>query len=292
VVYLEQIADWLSAQADYYSKTLDEMYKRHPNLFVLVLTEAAKLSWALTDGLGDTLRLGEGVQSGGWGYARDALRVLSVVPAASVIRVERVLAASFEHEIGPLCSSVSITKALRLTGQDLYITVDDMMSAAGRRLHGAQGPCSLRPMTLWETREVFTALGVRTEIVGSRSLRDMEMMLRGRRGVIVFAVETDRGGHGLVAFLDRQGRLRLADRGAAPVASLAELEEFYQAGMDRARVINVALFVDEARVVELQDLRVPTIAFAARIAFLGPHSLVKSIAHELWAPSDTPYLGP
>ena len=95
-----------------------------------------KLSTTVASGYVDTLRIGDGIKKGGWGYAHDALRALVVVGPA--LRAARALAgASRRVEVARdlgICAWVASAQALRLTGTKLFARVSDIARKAGKIL--------------------------------------------------------------------------------------------------------------------------------------------------------------
>src|SRR4051794_25968542 len=103
---LEKLAAWWDEQKRGSEKVLDSFVDEHPNLFGVAVAGSVKTAMDLGAGFVDVFRVGEGVKQGGWGYAQDALRVVSL--AGPVARVGRFGLTKFVPDVvGPLCARVS-----------------------------------------------------------------------------------------------------------------------------------------------------------------------------------------
>lgn len=125
---LEKLANWWDTQKKESEKALDSFVDAHPNLFGVAVAGSVKTAMDLGQGFVDVLRVGEGVKKGGWGYAEDALRVVSIVgPVARIGRLG--LAKLVPNVAGPLCARVSATQALRVTGTRHFAAVEDVIKS-------------------------------------------------------------------------------------------------------------------------------------------------------------------
>ena len=216
---LEELADWWDGEKQKSEKALDEFVDKHPDWFGIVFATAAATSMDLGAGFVDVLRVGEGVKEGGWGYGKDALRVLSLAgPAARLGRLG--LARVTPNPSGGVCAWVASAKALRQTGTKHFATAQDLFKAAGH--HSA-------PMSMAEMIPVLKKVGAATKNLGEpKNIRYLEQLTsQNPNGVILFGVSWSKGGHALYAFRDMVGRFRIADRTGTVVSSLSELERFY-----------------------------------------------------------------
>jgi hypothetical protein len=92
-----------------------------------------QLTTTVASGFVDTLRIGDGVKKGGWGYAQDALRFLTIAgPAFRVARfgIAKVLSLD-PAATSPICSWISANLALKLTGIRHFATIDQIATATG-----------------------------------------------------------------------------------------------------------------------------------------------------------------
>jgi hypothetical protein len=198
-----------------------------------------KLSTEVLGGFVDVLRLGDGVKEGGWGYGKDALRLLILAgPALRVGRYGIALVAAVDEtaQVGN-CSWIAGTRALRMTGTKHYARLGDLARATG--------------ITIPETGGAFVNdllfpmnnLGAEVRQLGTLSSID-EVFNAARvnpNGVVMFSVEWRLGGtgakvgHTLLATRGPFGVMRIIDRSGRVVSSLAELESSYS-GIGQASV--------------------------------------------------------
>ena len=218
---LEKLADWWDEQRGQSEKVLDSFVDNHPNLFGVAVAGTVDTAMALGAGFVDVLRVGEGVKKGGWGYAEDALRVVSLAgPAARLSRIG--LTRLVPNVAGPICARISATQALRLTGASHFAAVEDVLNATSGKV--------IRSMT--DIGPEMKQLGAQVRSLGDvRSLDHLkDLVSQNPKGVVTFAVQwvTDAGkpaAHSLVGYRDWIGRVRFLDRTGTVSGSLAELEQ-------------------------------------------------------------------
>jgi hypothetical protein len=234
-------------------RSVDNLPGYHP--YVIGIYSAAGLTYALNKftttiaaGYVDVLRIGDGVQAGGWGYGQDALRLLTLVgPAAGSIRNELGLVAAVDEtsQVGN-CTWIAGTRALRLTGVKHYARLGDLAKAAGMTVGetgGAYVDDLLMPLSNLgaEVRQVRNLSSI-TEV--------FEEAGRNPNGIVMFSVKWPRGGHTLLAQRIGPGMLRIIDRSGRVVSSLADLEDLYS-GISQATVYGTAAVVQNAKIVTL-----------------------------------------
>src|SRR5690242_16175274 len=120
---------WLQ---DWVATTLDDSSPWYRNVAVYAGSGLAysvnTLSTSVLSGFVDVLRIGDGVNAGGWGYGQDALRLLMV--AGPALRLGRyglsIVAAVDETSNVGNCTWIAATRALRLTGTKHFARVGDV----------------------------------------------------------------------------------------------------------------------------------------------------------------------
>lgn len=248
VLGLEKLAAWWDEQKGHSEHALDEFIHKHPNWFGVVVAGTVQSAMDLGGGFVDVLRLGEGVKEGGWGYGKDALRLVAV--AGPLARVGRfALARVTPNPSGGVCAWVASAKALRQTGTRHFATVGELMQAAGH---------SQAPTTMSQMMGVLRSLGARVRNLGKvGSMADLKRLVASHpNDVVLFGVSWKAGGHALYAFRDALGRFRIADRTGVVASSLAELEQLVlkklgstYSGISGATLQGAAVLVEKSAII-------------------------------------------
>jgi len=217
------LADWWDKQHSGYKKLLDEFVDENPQWWGVGVATLGATASDLGAGLVDTLRLGQGAAEGGWGYGKDALRLIGLAgPVGRVVRVvPRVGGAAIARlaklDAAPnsgICSWVAATHALNRTGARLFATVDDLAKAVG-----FQGPAASLEAT-WAQNLVgaLQKLGARVKTLHPpRTLQEVERATKATDGVVLFSIKWTMasGGqaqHTVYAFKNALGQVRYSDR--------------------------------------------------------------------------------
>lgn len=200
----------------------------------------------MTQGVVDTLRVGNGVRQGGWsGYGHDALRVLNIFDGAGRIigRVGRVLRVALQPAGTVTCVWYSFLNALDRTGHYFFISVRDLMNAVGiseAAIISARGttPQMFRRLVdhLATLRIQMEELTVPLESGGWEAL--MRFAQIRRRGVFVIGFHyatqaanavrsTASEGHALLVTYSRQHGLIFQDTTGQIYAGLGALRQAY-----------------------------------------------------------------
>ena len=171
-------------------------------------------------GMVDTLRIGEGVKEGGWGYLKDGLRVVSVVGGA--LRVARVAGAIAVGGGEMSCAFTSATKAMRFSGSKYVIPLSKvagefypgMTAAAAEAKVTAQSFQGLSGNEVIRLMGQLRTMGAEVESAqGLTSLDEISALARQGRGPVVFGVQwTGGGGHIMMAYRTVTGGVRFADQ--------------------------------------------------------------------------------
>ena len=212
-----------------------------------------KFTTTIASGFVDVLRLGDGVQEGGWGYGKDALRLLMVVgPALRGVRWAATLVTAVDET--PLvgnCSWIAATRAARWTGVKPLATLGDLAKAQGLAGIGETGGA-------WadELLPALRNLGARADLVTAElnTVEDVaKVVAKNPNAVTMFSVEWEMNGkmvgHTLFGVRRLFGGMAIIDRsGGQAVSSLKELEGLY-AGIGKARVYGSAITIDTSLVV-------------------------------------------
>jgi hypothetical protein len=272
-----------------------------------VLYALNKFTTTVASGFVDVLRLGDGVQEGGWGYGKDALRLLMVVgPALKAVRYAGPLArglGALAPELRATRWSLSLVQAVDVSGGT---SGNCAWVAAARllRLTGARPLAELGDVARWsglaasetggigsvgELVPALRNLGADARAVNlgaeakaanlfgrgaaSTSQALAKVAAANPNGAVMFGVRwMSRGrtvGHALIAVRDTFGGITIIDRLGGTVKSLAELERFYP-GISGA-VVDAEAVVAENSVVVKSLGTVPTLAEVVSQAAPGGH---------------------
>jgi hypothetical protein len=218
---------------------------------------------AFGGGFIDVLRLGDGVKEGGWGYGKDALRLLAVAgPAIRAGRYGLALVASVDEAatVGN-CTWVAASRALRMTGTKHFAKIGDLAKAFGISLQDTGGawPTQLIPGLQVLGADARTAAAV-------TSFEEVANLARSNpNGLVMFCIRFGRVAgsqakyladtlHTLIA-VRVGGVVLIIDRSGRVYRSLAELGAVYGAapelGMTIASEAGLVI-INNARVVNLQ----------------------------------------
>ncbi len=248
-----------------------------------------KFTTTVAAGFVDVLRLGDGVQEGGWGYGKDALRLLMVVGPAlrgaryviagvqeldagqAALNQARAAGASFQEALRQVpwagnCGWVAAARMLRLTGNGVFSELSDVARASGLDVTETGG---LRSVTEMDYPLRFLGASTRTATIkGMEGLTDL--VNENPHGAVMFGVrwlkDGARQGHALIAVRNFFGGLTLLDRSGKVYSSLAELP---YSGIASATVDSVALVVRNSMAVTSIET-IPTLANIVSQATIVP----------------------
>ena len=232
------LAEWYEGKRRESEGILNDFVSDHPNWFGVIVAAGVKTCMDIGAGTVDVLRLGQGCAEGGWGYGRDALRLIGLVgPLGQGAKLARNAAnAKFARMIvdpgGKICAWVAGCKALRQVGCKTFVAVEDLVKSLDQLL--PQG-LEIGPVTLSSMAGYLRMLGAKVGAVVETHTMDAVAKLVPKDGsVVMVAVAAVKGGkaletgHGFYAFRDVLGRLRLMDRSGV-YSTLEELEKGYKA---------------------------------------------------------------
>jgi hypothetical protein len=182
----------------------------------------------VTSGFVDTLRLGEGVKEGGWGYGKDALRLLAVLPAVGMVgkalrAVPLQLLPAAARTSSMACGFMAPLKASLLSGQRIWVTLGEMRAVFKPLSKGAdifaKGFAGMpKELTISGPAKILRSLGVAAETRGTAmQFGTVLETVRETKNPVVFSAI--RGGktplnHVLTAFWHAAtGEVRFADQG-------------------------------------------------------------------------------
>jgi hypothetical protein len=227
-----------------------------------------KFTTTVAAGFVDVLRLGDGVQEGGWGYGKDALRLLMVLGPA--MRLGRyVLAGIQELDEGTTalrqltragksfpdalkevpwagnCGWVAAARMLRLTGNSPLAKLGHIAKAAGLEIDQTGGLSSVTQLDA-----PLRSLGAPTTVKAVQGMDGIADLLRQNpNSSVMFGVRWGKGmGHVLVATRNMFGGISILDRSGKMYATLADLANSYS-GIQNATVDAAALLVKDSMVV-------------------------------------------
>ena len=237
----------------------------------------------------DVLRIGEGWDEGAWGKTQNILRGLAILgPALKLSGAGARLAlpelmglakaVDINRKAG-ICSWIAAARSLRLSGQRIFITVQDLAKARG--LSGFTAD-TMGVKTLKFYEEIFTKLKVsfapRTlprfgkMLNGSgetSSIAELEKAVNAADGnVVMFGMWWYEGievaGHAVIA-RKAAGGIQYIERTGEIFKSIGELPSLRSAGLDASKV-----FIDVNTIVVQNSSIVPT---AGTVAAITPNFL-------------------
>ncbi|HET9958218.1 MAG TPA: hypothetical protein VFQ61_27175 [Polyangiaceae bacterium] len=187
-----------------------------------------KASTSSATGFIDVLRLGDGIRQGGWGYGRDALRLLVLTgPALRLARLGLTKLASLDtFEANANCAWVAAAAALRMTGIKHFATLGDLARAAEMPVAGLGEVKDLSVVAPFIQR-----LGGVTRFIGTPSAEAEQTIARtvaaNPNSAVLFGLRWDVGGqqvgHAMAAFRVL-GRTMMLDRDGSIYQNLAQIE--------------------------------------------------------------------
>jgi hypothetical protein len=213
---LRRFADWFDYQREDNSKFIEnamkQTYEDDASVGNFLLLVGLSIPWLLNNVAGrvssgyiDTLRIGEGVEQGGWGYGRDALRASILL--GPLVRMLRLGAGGMttlvEAQTAPNCTWVSATRGTLLSGNRYVVTVGDFLETVGLPRTYPTGPDYINDV-LWHLK----ASGVEVDMAVGAQLQTMEDVVTVARensdGVLVFSFKFvnkagQPGAHAIVA---------------------------------------------------------------------------------------------
>jgi nucleoid-associated protein YgaU len=235
-----------------------------------------KFTTTVAAGFVDVLRLGDGVQEGGWGYGKDAMRMLMVVGPAlrgaryaiagiqeldvgqAAFNQARAAGASLQEALRLVpwagnCGWVAAARLLRLTGNGALSELSDLARASGLDVTETGG---LRSVTDLDAPLRF--LGAPTKTATIKGMEGVAKLVNENpHGAVMFGVRWGvKQGHALIAVRNLFGGLSILDRSGKLYASLAELP---YAGIANAVVDSTALVVRNSMAVTSIET-IPTLA--------------------------------
>jgi hypothetical protein len=189
-----------------------------------------KFTTTVASGFVDVLRLGDGVQEGGWGYAKDSLRLLMFLgPATRGARyfASLIPAVDMSPTVGN-CGWVAAARLLRLTGTRPWAQVSDLARWMG--LNASETGA------IESTEDLLPALRhLRATAQVTRTTGSMEQLAQAvaenPKAATMFGIRwTMNGktvGHVLIAVRNAFGGMTIIDRSGRAVKTLAELGDLY-----------------------------------------------------------------
>jgi hypothetical protein len=227
-----------------------------------------KFTTTVAAGFVDVLRLGDGVQEGGWGYGKDAMRLLMVVGPAmrlgryaiagiqeldvgtNALRQLTKAGMSFQDALKAVpwagnCGWVAAARMLRLTGNSPLAELSDVAKAAGMEIEETGGLSSVTQLDA-PMRFLGAPTAVKT-VQGMDGIADL--LSQNPSSSVMFGVRWGKGmGHVLVATRNLFGGISILDRSGKMFATLADLANSYP-GIQNATVDAAALLVKDSMLV-------------------------------------------
>jgi hypothetical protein len=160
----------------------------------------------------DPLRLGEGVDKGGFGYVEDTLRVVGVFGGA----LKLLKVAKFARVAGGAmsCTPTSVAKGVRAASLS-FATLEEVAKGTS----GGISPANAGYVGAW-IEDVLPNIRniVRVEQRTVMGFADIEAIVAERKGPVVFSIEwkgapgIPGGGHSMMAYSSPSGKFMLADQ--------------------------------------------------------------------------------
>jgi hypothetical protein len=247
-----------------------------------VLYAVNKLSTSLASGFIDVLRVGDGVREGGWGYGKDALRLLIFI--TPILRLARwfltlVTAVDVMPTMGN-CTWVALTRLFRLTGMRPLMQLEQVARAAGLEIAETGGAWAKDLLPVMQFLGVAAREGAQVANLGELAT----LVNRNPRSVIMFTVQMMRRGkeilHTLLATRGVYGGLKIIDRDGEVVSELAGLTRKYGATAISILANEVTVIVEESLAVKSLTLVPSLLNAASQAATPGPEP-VPAESHEL-----------
>jgi LysM repeat protein len=291
------LADWWEEQrrtsTEWSRRSLDEFVEKNPGTVSVILATAGQtlveFPMVIGSGFVDTLNLGKGAAEGGWGWAQDGLRLLSLVgPLAKGGRTVLSRVVTFADANLDNCTWIAATKALRQTGTKSFAVLEDLMRVAGKATPAETAGGN------WvsEITSFLKQLGGRVRPLGNP--QSMEDVIRAAKaapdGVVMFSVEWAGGGHTLLAEYHPLQGVLFADRTGVLVKNLSELSKFYGPGISNATVYGDMALVEAARLIKAMNASsLASILGLEIMAVLSPE--VKQAQRQAQKPVPPPLVG-
>jgi hypothetical protein len=262
-----------------------------------------KFTTTVASGFVDVLRVGDGIREGGWGWGKDALRILSIAGpffkaaryAGPLVRaipgISKLTQFSLTLEpgvniakgaYGGRCAWVTAARLMRLTGTRPFAQVVDIARGAGIGLEETGSKSILKLVPALEN------LGADAKVVNlmqeaksahllAPDLQTTEQALArvlsaNPNGAVMVGVKWAKadggiGRHALIAVRDAFGGISFIDRSGMAVKSFAELASKYR-GIEGASLRAEAVLVQNALWVKAMGT-IPTMAEVIRAAASG-----------------------
>ncbi|MEQ1764489.1 MAG: hypothetical protein ABL984_15270, partial [Pyrinomonadaceae bacterium] len=202
MVVAADLADWWDEKQKKREKDLEEWVQDNPQWWAVALATVGATSMQFTAGFVDVLRLGQGAAEGGWGFGKDALRLLTVLgplgrAAGMLSRMRHLqglrLAVKTKGVTGP-CTFTAANNAMSIVGRqptNLFLTVRDAAKALGRPLKSiTKNEKGKHVIGAWidDIAWFLEANGAKIrQVAGFTKISDVIAAAARENGVIVFA---------------------------------------------------------------------------------------------------------
>jgi len=242
MVVAADLADWWDEKQKKREKDLEEWVQDNPQWWAVGLATIGATSMQFTAGFVDVLRLGQGAAEGGWGFGKDALRLLTVLgPLGRAVgmlsrlrHLQGLRLAVMPQGLSGPCTFTAANNAMSIIAgraTNLFVTVRDVAKALGTPLKKIPFVKGEWQVSAWidEIAWFLEANGARIKsFTGFTKISDVIAAAKRENGVVVFAFKyISREGepiyHTAIAVRDTLGRVRFADYGGKLVNSLDDL---------------------------------------------------------------------
>jgi len=285
-VSASELANWWDEQNRQSKKVLEDWVGENPQWWAVGIATTVATAQDLGAGIVDMTRLGEGVAEGGWGYGKDALRLVGLAgPLGRGVRylakgtgvgINRILA--LKDPSGDICSYIANVQALRRTGARLFVTVADLAKASNIRIP-AGGISNLPAQFTHSFVAALNRLGARVKQLKIPSrIEDVEDVVKSNDGVVIFGIRfIDEGKdafHAIYAFKNSFGQIRYSDRYGQVFKNIEGFQKIF--GGSNYRLLtddNAMVLVQGARVLQLPSGK-SALALAVKKLFVAKEEAV------------------
>ncbi len=242
MVVAADLADWWDEKQKKREKDLEEWVQENPQWWAVGLATVGATSMQFTAGFVDVLRLGQGAAEGGWGFGKDALRLLSILGPlgraggmlSRFLHLHSLrLAVAIKGVTGP-CTFTAANNAMSIVAgraANLFLTVRDAAKAVGKPFSDLAKVNGKYKVGAWidDIAWFLEANGGKIKsVTGFSKIQDVIAAASRENGVVIFAFRcvTDKGKaihHTAIAVRDALGRVRFADYGGKFVNNLDDL---------------------------------------------------------------------
>lgn len=303
---LSEWADWWDGEKRKSEDILGQWVEENPQWWAIGAATFLQTSMDLGAGMVDVLRLGQGAAEGGWGYGKDALRLLVILGPlgkaggmlSRFIHTSRLRFAVTTSGVTGPCTFTAANNAMSILagrGKNLFLTAHEAAAALGKSLSKvSQTKGGAYELAAWidELVPFMRTQGARIKLIGSgfhsgqinnvRNVQEAINLARRENGVVIFAIRyTSNTGklieHSVIAVRDALGRVRFADYGGRFASTLDELALNLRYGAPNAQGISLMTAPGIARAAVVQGMELTGMLEHATAVMRGAFIIVEGV---------------